>query len=84
MSCQIRKMKMMAAAGCQERSTNPESVKQFNDQLAKIQAERARQDAMWNEAVPKSECGVNKLNCTQNTITGYNTKNFLISNQGPW
>ena len=83
MSCQIRKMKIMAAAGCQERPNNPEAVKSFNQDLAKLQAERARQDLMWQEPVSKSECGVNNLNCNVNKSYDYNAKNVSFLNQGP-
>lgn len=84
MSCQIRKMKMMAAAGCQERPTNPEAVKCFQNDLAKLQAERIRQDSMWQTPVTKAEGGVNISIRSANESFGYNTNNSLISNQGPW
>lgn len=82
MSCQIRKMKIMAAAGCQERPTNPESVKIFQNDLAKLQAERVRQDAMWEMPV-KGGGDANTSNHNANKVIYYNTSNFLVSNQGP-
>ena len=55
MSCQLRKMKMMAAASCDARAPDTQSAKEVAAKLAQMQAERARQDQMWNPPQTKSE-----------------------------
>jgi acid phosphatase class B len=57
MSCQVRKMKMMAAASCNERPAETQCAKEVASKLAQLQAERARQDEMWTGA-PKSESSI--------------------------
>lgn len=54
MSCQIRKMKMMAAASCDTRTPETKCGKEVATRLAQMQAERTRQDQLWNPAA-KSE-----------------------------
>ena len=80
MSCQIRKMKMMAAAGCQERPTNAEAVKDFQIRFSQLQQERAKQDAMWEAPKSAHEIGVN--NSTNTKELSYTSKYSLISKQG--
>jgi hypothetical protein len=41
-------MKAMAQSGCQERCADTQANKDFQDRLAKMQSERARQDKMWD------------------------------------
>ena len=59
-----------------------EAVKAFQTDLAKLQAERARQDAMWQTPI-KADDGANIVNHTVNKVVCYNTNNFSILNQGP-
>ena len=54
MSCQVRKMKMMAAASCNERSAESLCAKEVASKLAQLQAERARQDQLWTQPISKS------------------------------
>ncbi len=79
MSCQIRKMKMMAASGCQERPNNPEAVKDFQNRLAQLQQERAKQDSMWDTPISSHENVVN--NSTNTSKPFYNAKHSQVSNQ---
>jgi hypothetical protein len=68
MSCQIRKMKMMAAASCNERPTDSQCAKEVSSKLAQLQAERARQDQMWT-AAPKSESATANTSAVQSQYT---------------
>lgn len=54
MSCQVRKMKMMAAASCNQRSPETQCAKEVAAKLQQIQAERAKQDQMWQQEPIKS------------------------------
>ena len=47
MSCQLRKMKMMAAASCEARPADTQGAKEVAARLQQMQAERAKQDQMW-------------------------------------
>ena len=68
MSCQIRKMKMMAAASCNERPSDTQCAKEVASKLAQLQAERARQDQMWT-AAPKSESAAANTSGVQSQYT---------------
>lgn len=62
MSCQIRKMKMMAAASCEERSPQTHCAKEVSNNYQKMMAERARQDSMWqttSENICKTDANKN-------------------------
>lgn len=72
MSCQLRKMKMMAAASCDTRAPETQCGKEVATALAKMQAERARQDQMWTEPI-KSEPA-----CANNTSSRTPTKSGSV------
>lgn len=55
MSCQIRKMKMMAAASCEPRAPETACGKEVASNLQKMMAERSRQDSMWSAPAPAAE-----------------------------
>ena len=59
MSCQVRKMKMMAAASCDARAPETQCGKEVATALAKMQAERARQDQMWTEPIKSVPASAN-------------------------
>jgi hypothetical protein len=54
MSCRIRRTQMMAQGSC-EKPVNPTLKKELDTKLAQIQAERMKQDQMWNSTVLKTE-----------------------------
>ena len=56
-------MKMMAAASCDARAPETQCGKEVTAKLAQMQAERTRQDQMWNPPV-KSESSSDKKNGT--------------------
>ena len=61
MSCQIRKTRLMAQAGCSEKPTNPQARAEFDSKLAQLQAERVRQDTMWSTISEQTaECANSK------------------------
>lgn len=51
MSCQIRKMKLMAAASCNERAPETKCAKEVQGNFQKMLAEREKQDKMWDNSV---------------------------------
>jgi hypothetical protein len=59
MSCQLRKMKMMAAASCDARAPETQCGKEVAARLAQIQAERIRQDQMWTEPIKSEPASAN-------------------------
>ena len=69
MSCQLRKMKMMAAASCDARAPETQCGKEVAANLAKMQAERARQDQMWTEPIKSEPASAN--NTVSRTPTKY-------------
>jgi hypothetical protein len=50
MSCYIRKTRMMAGSQCDAR-TDPNASKELQGNMARMMAERDRQDAMWSQPV---------------------------------
>lgn len=74
MSCQLRKMKMMAAASCENKSPETACGKEVASKLAQMQAERAKQDQMWTTPV-KSEYQV-----STSSLGGQYTKSGSIPN----
>lgn len=64
-------MKMMAAASCDARSSDTQSAKEVAAKLAQMQAERARQDQMWNMPQTKYELSSdNKIVIQSHTKSG--------------
>ncbi len=80
MSCQLRKMKAMAQSGCQERCVDSQTNKDFQDRLAKMQAERAKQDSMWTTTSSESQTSV-VMDQTKLGVKSYTQTAFsLVSN----
>jgi hypothetical protein len=50
MSCYIRKTRIMAGSQCDAR-TDPNVSKELQGNMARMMAERDRQDAMWSQPV---------------------------------
>lgn len=55
MSCQIRKMRMMSSSGTCERQPQGAAATEMAAKLAQMQAERGRQDQMWQATTVTSE-----------------------------
>ena len=83
MSCQLRKMKAMAQSGCQEKCVDSQANREFQDRLAKMQAERAKQDTMWdtnytttndtgNTVKPNEQTSLGVKSYTQTAYSVYN------------
>ena len=54
MSCQIRKMRMMSSGTCEPRPQGAAAT-EMAAKLAQMQAERGRQDQMWQATTVTSE-----------------------------
>lgn len=50
---------MMAAAGCEPRASDAQCAKEVSDKLAQLQAERAKQDKMWEKGEPTCASAAN-------------------------
>ena len=55
MSCQIRKMRMMSSSGTCEPRPQGTAATEMAARLAQMQAERGRQDQMWQPTTATSE-----------------------------
>jgi hypothetical protein len=68
MSCQLRKMKMMAAASCEQRAPQTQCAKEVQGNFQKMLAEREKQDKMWEQPLTKSTPTENtsKISTNQN------------------
>ena len=70
MSCQVRKMKMMAAASCSERAPETLCGKEVANKLAHMQAERERQDQMWTTASTVGAANTDRLSKSKCEVRG--------------
>ena len=70
MSCQLRKMKAMAQSGCQEKCVDSQANREFQDRLAKMQAERAKQDTMWDTTTTSNTNSVDSIKPNEQTNLG--------------
>ena len=56
MSCHVRKMRMMAAAGSGVCEPKTQVASELNTKLSQMQAERDKQDLMWTSQTKNSLC----------------------------
>ena len=50
MSCNIRRWAALSADAAPKKAPNTAAAKEMEDRLAKMKAEREKQDTMWNES----------------------------------
>lgn len=84
MSCQLRKMKAMAQSGCREKCVDSQANRDFQDRLAKMQAERAKQDTMWDTTASSSsntEDSVKGVETSSLGVKSYNQTAYSVYNK---
>ena len=79
----------MAQSGCQERCSDSQANKDFQDRLSKMQAERAKQDTMWTSISTGSNESQTSIQPTEsislgvksNTQTPYHAYDYNTSHR---